>query len=59
MEQLIGTGGWDTTELENIRTKLNSGNSKGAVQVMDALVSEIKNNGYQQKTPFLPLREVR
>jgi len=59
VEQLIGTGGWDTAELEKIRIKINTGNYKGAVQLMDALAVEIKNTGYQQKTPFLPLREVR
>jgi hypothetical protein len=59
VEQLIGTGGWDTAELEKIRIKINTGNYKGVVQLMDALAVEIKNTGYQQKTPFLPLREVR
>jgi hypothetical protein len=59
VDQLIGTGGWDAKELELIRTKLNSGDYKGAVQVMDALVAEIKSFGYQQKTPHLPVREMR
>jgi len=59
VDQLIGTGRRDATELEFIQTKLNSGVYKGAVQVMNALtLAGIKSCRYHQMTSHLPVREM-
>ena len=57
IEQIAGLGGWDQSTLNTLKDRVNSLRLSGAVEVMDALVKEIKRRSVAKPgTPLLTMK---
>jgi len=55
--QIVGLGGWSNSELDNIRSKVNNGNHKGPLELMNALREEVQQR--KSSLPQTPLNLAR